>query len=329
MRPGRARLPAFLYACGLLVLAPGCDREGTQTSRPSQTSGPEREVAAPPTPEKAPAPTGESSVRPTYRTGSDAPDAVKRLCAAIWQLPRDRRQECCGGKPSGIRADSSCLTTVTAAIEGGGVELDESKLASCEEAAKQALESCDWVGNLPPAPPEACRKLLRPLLEKGAPCRSSLECKGGLRCAGAGPTDRGVCREPGAPGAYCDTAVDPLAAAAAQSLDAHPACEGFCRSNRCRAAVPVGGKCSGDAECGAAAWCDGTRCKAGAGEAGAACVDGGCSAGLRCVDRVCIEPGGEGADCTHDLQCRGACVKADGADSGACGMRCARVLIPK
>lgn len=266
-------------------------------------------------------------MRPVYPTDVEPHPAAQRLCDVLWRLPRDRRLQCCGGSPSGIRPETSCIATASAALAGGGVSIDEAALAECEGAARRALQTCDWVGNLSPQPPAECGTLFVSAVEAEQRCRSSLECPAGLRCRGAGPTDAGVCRPPGGEGAYCNTGVDALAAAGAQTLDAHPECAGWCRSNRCQPATPVGKPCTTNAECGSQAHCDGKACRAGRALRGGSCADGGCADGLRCVGGSCIEPAGAGATCSSDLECRGACLREDGAD-GRCGMRCQRRLSP-
>src|SRR5262249_54705581 len=139
-----------------------------------------------------------------------------------------------------------CVRTLSAALRAKAVTLEVEGVDACARAMAQAHEGCGWVGPFPPELPVACRGLVRGALEKGARCRSSLECRDGMRCSGAGPTAAGRCAPPRADGESCGTAVDTLATYTRDAdLDArHPECQGHCARFRCAPRVTAGSACT-------------------------------------------------------------------------------------
>lgn len=290
----RRALPALtLLAAGLL----GCPR---------------KEEAPPPAPEAAKPARGEASgVAPVYPSEvKEIPPGVRALCEALHRLPAERKAACCDTTP-GIIVTDECIRNLTGALGQGGVALDLPAVRTCTTAIAAQLEGCEWVGPHQPPLPGACTGVVRSLREAGAPCRATLECQAGLRCAGAGPTDPGTCRPAPAVGALCNTAVDPLATYLRLDVDTlrAPCAGGFCDKNRCRAHVEEGAACQASVQCGPGRRCAGGACVAGAeGEAGARCTGADCAAGLRCVDNVCAAPRPEGALCKRHAECAAGCV---------------------
>lgn len=268
----------------------------------------------------------EDGVKPVYPTSkATAPSAIaSRLCDALHTVPVTRRAECCQRKP-GIVLTGECVRNLTGALNSGAVTLDEAAVAECRTAMQKAHEGCEWVGPHGLPLPDACVGILHGTLEPGAQCRSSLECKDGLRCLGVGPTDPGVCGPPARAGAFCETAVDPLAVYVREDgyETRHPACAGFCDRNRCADPVDVGAACRTNAECGRDRRCTDRVCVEGArAKAGEACLGGDCERGLRCVDRRCARPKPAGEACAKDAECLAACVRAGASAEGACGRSC-------
>lgn len=267
----------------------------------------------------------EEPVRPTYPIAPGAPDpGAARVCRLIHSLREERRVACCGGLP-GVSLVDLCSGTLTAALAGKGIQLDPVAIDACEAALNKVYAGCDWVGPLPPVLPAPCRGVVRGLLDEGAPCRSSLECRGDMHCHGAGPTQPGVCGPPRPLGAACNRAVDPLAAYLRNDeLDRErPECQGACVHNRCARPAAIGAECVSSAQCGPGRHCGGGVCVEGAsGREGQPCTAGGCESGLRCVNGRCMTPAAGGAACGSDFECRGACLRGDGG--GRCGMDCSR-----
>jgi hypothetical protein len=235
---------------------------------------------------------------------SPRPDPLaRRLCDALHALPQSRRAECCGQRTGSSLADE-CARTLSASLADRAVRLEVLEVDRCVAAASRALEGCDWVGTLAPLPPEACRAVIHGQLTAGARCRSALECGDGLACRGVGPTSPGVCSAPAPAGASCTSPADTLASEASQSgyEEHHPDCSGFCQKGRCTAFVAVGGACLSNAQC----------------APGTHCALGRCAAGPEPV--LALKAGGE--TCSSAFECKGSCLKAEGAAQGVCGMQC-------
>lgn len=271
------------------------------------------------------APTAEASgVAPVYpSTVTTVPPAVGALCAALHQLPAERKAACCESRP-GVMTTDECVRNLAGAVTQGGVILDLDVVRTCTTALDRQLQGCSWVGpHLPPLP-AACSGALRGQRGADAVCRSNLECQGGLRCVGGGPTDPGRCRPAPGAGALCNTGVDPLATYLRLDVDQlrPPCADGFCDKNRCVAHVPAGGACRASVQCGPEQRCAKGACVAGAaGLVGEACTGADCAEGLRCVEGLCAAPRPEGAPCTRQGECAGGCVE------GRCQKVCSAAVL--
>ena len=269
---------------------------------------------------------GSDEIHPVYPIDAGPPDPLaQRFCDAIYALPARRAGECCGTASSvGEAFAGQCVRALTYAMATHAVRLAPAGVDACVAAITKETVGCDWVTLKLSVPmPPACEGILEGQLHEKAPCRSSLECAAGLRCQGLSSIDLGVCAAPKPVGQECNLAVDMLASFTRQDhyARAHPECEGYCSGMRCQAAVPEGGACKADAQCGKLR-CEGGKCTAaplpGSGEAcSAECADG-----LRCIGGKCAAPRAEGAACKSDVECRGQCVRGDGGAGGTCTKTC-------
>jgi len=247
-----------------------------------------------------------------------APDPVSaRLCDALQGVPERRKAECCTTTPARGLA-TECTDELAASRASNAIAVDARDVDRCAADTARALERCDWVTPYLPPPPASCKSILHGRLDAGATCRSSLECRDGLRCAGT------RCVAPGEPGAPCSGAPDPLATITRQTDDArHPECTGYCFRGRCAAPVAVGGDCSADPQCVAGSHCAARRCVAGSRPAlGEPCAGASCADGLGCVAGTCVEPKANGEACTQPSDCRATCLGAAPDHPGTCGTRC-------
>lgn len=253
-----------------------------------------------------------------------APDPLaQRLCDALHTLPETRMAQCCGRAPSSSLA-GECARTLSGALEAKAVRLDAADVGRCAEVASQALAGCDWVTPLMPRSPEACRGLVTGEKAVGAPCSSSLECNEGLFCRGGGSA-AGVCASPGGVGAPCGTSEDLLASYVRQTdLEVlHPECAGHCMAGGCAAFLPLGGACSSNRQCAREQHCGAGHCREGAFAAsGEACTATSCGPGTFCKEGKCAALKAAGEPCTSPFECKAACVMAEGAKAGTCGMKC-------
>jgi hypothetical protein len=268
-------------------------------------------------------PSTDDEVQSVYPLDSGAPDPLaQRLCAALHDLPEQRRAECCSKKP-GVVFTGECVRMLTAAIHFKAVSLDAGDVDRCSAAMSEAYGGCEWVGPWPPETPAACAGIVHGVLATGARCRSSLECSEGLHCHGAGPTSAGVCGMPRDEGQACGTAVDSLATYTKQERTqrAHPACKGYCDHSRCAAPIPIGGACKSDDQCADASCGSRTCAPHHTAKLGEPCPTGECEPGARCLDGTCISRRPSGSTCTSAFECLGDCLKSDGG-RGVCGPRC-------
>lgn len=274
----------------------------------------------------------DAEVRPVYPPLSGPADPrVERLCNVLHTLPAKRRGECCSFQGHGVLTDE-CIRNLNGALKGGAITLADADIDACEQAIKTSLTGCDWVSAAPMLgpTPEACEHILKGKLASGASCRSSLECGEKLFCFGAGPTSPGRCGPPKSDG-FCTQPVDPLAVYTRSDLFevVHPQCTGFCSQRRCRPFADLGAVCKVNAECGPSAHCEGGKCKTGPnGQLGMECLGHGCAGGLRCAKGICQAPRKEGEACELNDQCRGDCVKPNGADKGTCSAQCGGLAQP-
>jgi len=264
----------------------------------------------------------DESVQSVYPGTVKTPDPRARsVCQALHGLPAERRVACCGGAPGRLLLDE-CTRVLSLALGAGNVELDVQRTDACISNQQAAFTGCGWVGPSAPPLPEVCQGLTVGTLEQGARCRSSLECRDGLRCRGLGPTQAGVCDAPGAPTTACDLGADPLAVYLLQDSGRHPECAGACVRRACIAAVGVGEACTFGGQCGPGAHCAAGRCAPGrSAPDGEACTVGACAPGSVCHDATCVRRKQEGERCAADEECLGACLHPDGG-AGMCGMRC-------
>jgi hypothetical protein len=260
----------------------------------------------------------DPSVKPVYPQDTPPAPIAEKLCAALHEIPVNRRAACCEEKP-GIVLTSECVRNLSGALANKAVSLDEGEVEACRAAIEHAFEGCDWVGPYNRPPPKACLGIVHGALELKSPCRSSLECKPGLRCLGSGPTDVGQCGPPFPIGRLCNSAVDTLAVYTRQDdyEEAHPACAaGWCDRTRCEELRAEGGACRANPECGPEARCkDGICTKGRVAAAGESCLGGDCGEGLRCVNGKCAKPKPLGAACESDAECNAACVEKKCAKS--------------
>jgi hypothetical protein len=266
-------------------------------------------------PKRAP----DDDVKPAFEgTPRSVPPPVAALCRALHQLPVERKAACCHTS-AGAHFASECARVLSLALEAGTVQLQG--VEACVKSLEAQHDGCGWVGPNEAPLPATCSALITGNLAPGAKCRSSLECKQGTRCAGAGATATGVCAPPGREGLACELSVDVLASYTRQRLPAHLECAGFCQRHRCEPVLLDGGVCTLDAQCPTGQRCGGTCVEGTAGAEGEKCVPGGCAEPLRCVAGTCARLKAEGEPCASDLECLGACV--GGADAGrTCGMGC-------
>lgn len=247
-------------------------------------------------------------VEPVYPEDPAAPIApiAQKLCGALHDMPEQRRAACCGGS-KGIVFTAECARTLSAALRGGAAELADADVDACLAALDATFAGCDWVGPFPPAPPAACAGIVHGKLASGRACRSSLECEGGLRCLGAGPTTKGRCGGPKADGELCGGTVDTLATYTRQAdVDVrHPECKGACIKHHCAPVVGEGGACQSAKDC----------------QPGAGCVASS-DGGKQCVTTRPPVRKSTGETCTADFECRGGCLRDGGVGKGTCGPRC-------
>jgi hypothetical protein len=253
-------------------------------------------------------------------------DLLARRVCALERRPERRKTECCATS-SGVGAgvmEGQCVRTLGNALRAETVSVSSADVDRCAAAMERATAGCDWVtptGTLPPV--AECDGIIHGTLAAQAQCRSSLECVDGLECQKLSVADPGKCAPPKQAGQPCELAADMLAAFTRQNQASatHPECAGYCQARQCREAVRVGGPCKLDAECGRG------RCE------DAKCVDrplpgpgqpctSACAAGARCSAGKCIASKLEGAACTVDAECRGACVGADASTAGMCMKTC-------
>ena len=261
----------------------------------------------------------EDETRPVYGSTFVAHPMATRLCGVLHALPEKRREACCGEAPGSGAVERECVRMLSQALTDKSATLEETAVSACESALTRTLDGCDWPGPAGFEVPEACVEIIGGTLAPRARCRSSLECRSGLRCVGLGPTDPGRCAPPSPQNTLCAISVDALAGATLQRLDeTHPECAGTCGRRQCENALDAGTACTNNLECGVGRHCGASRgCVAGArGAAGDSCVQGACGVGLRCLEGSCRLPAPKGSACKTDQECVGGCV------AGKCGPRC-------
>ena len=173
--------------------------------------------------------------RSVYPRAAGAPtDDVKRVCAALSALPRERRAACAGRRP-GIVLTSECERMLGAALADGAVSFAPGAAERCVADQHARYASCAFAEATALIPLPSCSGMLLGQRARGESCRSSLECGSGLHCSGASPVEAGTCAAPGAPFARCSLSTDALGAYLPSRDADHPECAGSCIRNRCAA----------------------------------------------------------------------------------------------
>jgi hypothetical protein len=280
---------------------------------------------------------GGAPARPgaAFATSSDPAGAcasfTRALCSYLMQC-----QSVPYCSPAHCMSENTCdgFARLEQALDAGAVIYDSDKGSAC--LSRFASDPCH-AGTLPLAPDvfdvlAQCPGALTPQLQAGDACVSSLECRAGLTCRGAGRGCPGVCTAFATAGQSC----------AATSCAVGSTCNA---QNVCQADGAVGSRCAAYADCGPTSldlWCDSTtgRCARGVAE-GSPCgaTSAGltaCAPGLRC-DAVgsdgqgtCRSPGPAlpPADVGGACELFSDCVVGLVCDGGTCaqpfdvGLRC-------
>ena len=277
----------------------------------------------------APVDAAELPPAPVYALlseGQGEPDALTRkLCDALFDLPSRRRADCCHKAPA---REPSCLVLLGSAVRAQAVTLKAEEVDACSAAMEKQFEGCDWVGPNHPAIAEACIRIVHGTLSRRTRCRSSLECRAGLFCDGAGHEKIGLCSLPRDHGSPCDNASDnrgdDLSLLLHQDLETlvNGQCLGHCERGVCTSALSPGTPCSTTEQCDSTHHCAKQRCQPGRfARLGEECT-GECESGLRCLLKKCVMPAAEGVACDADAECRGACLKKPAGGQGVCGKSC-------
>ncbi len=267
----------------------------------------------------------DEEVRPVYPADAGPPDPlVLRLCAALHDVPENRRAACCEQKP-GVALTSECARTLTFALANKAIAVDAADVDKCAAASQAMYEGCDWVGPFVPEAPDECLGIIKGQLATGKRCRSSLECAGDMRCHGLGPTTMGKCGTASPDNEKCGGSADTLASYTRQgNVDAHhPECKGYCNRTKCAALIGAGGACTFGAACGVGKLCVDRKCATAApAKFGDACPGGACEKNALCMQGRCVARKPSGVACSTDFECLGGCIKSDGGAKGTCGKRC-------
>ena len=286
--------------------------------------------------------TQETRIRAVFDAATPADPRALRLCKALLELPQQRKAACCKYPIAATdTVTTTCAGVLSDALHDKDLTFDDAKATACAEKRARQLDGCGWVNATAPPPPPECDEILRGNLDKGARCRSSLECNKGLRCRGAGPLDSGRCADPLPDGSRCGASVDGLAIVVDEpSIDRdHPQCKNICGHLKCRSLEALGGECRSDVECGAGNRCQANLCVAGRVAVGQPCTGATCADGARCIESKCEAPRAPGGSCAMDSDCAdGGCVKHRGApkgssrpereEPGVCGMKCSPLPLP-
>ena len=170
-----------------------------------------------------------SAPEPSYGQGVD------RLCRALNELPRLRRAECEGTRPS-VVLTASCTRKLESAVSSGAVSLSSDEVTACVTELARRYDTCDFTSERAAPRVAACEHVLHGTRQSGQSCRSSLECRSGLFCDGSGALDAGVCHPPRSEGDACGLSIDPLASYVQSAAPSdHRECQGDCIGYRCRA----------------------------------------------------------------------------------------------
>jgi hypothetical protein len=306
-----AALPAFAFACR-------SEPSSGAASKAVTSAGAESAVAP-----ASPGRERESDeIKPVYPRTQDPPEpAAERYCNLMYEVSESKRAECCPSMPFSVfRPTDECVRTLSYALRSKAVTLEKADLDACEAAIMEEAKHCDWSG----ATPAVCEGIVRGQIGEREVCRSSLECKDGLRCAGLGATKPGKCFPALPVGAPCGAGVDTLGAFIHQDPErTHPECDGYCDRRRCAASVEIGGACKTSLQCGFGRRCQSGHCTAAPlPSAGEACGAAPCATGTICLRGTCVAPKRLGEACAGGDECRsGDCEIADGGER-QCSMNC-------
>ncbi len=184
------------------------------------------------------------------------PQAIA-LCEALHTQPVVKKAECVGAADPGFMVTPVCVETLTAALAIGKVSVSDAAITACADAMKAATADCTFAKGFGTPLPAACDGLFTGSVARGGVCRSSMECEAGLQCFGVGPSDLGRCTPPAPVGSLCGSGVDALATYTRQTSveQTRPACDGYCRLNRCHSFHAAGEACQADMQCGPGATC--------------------------------------------------------------------------
>jgi hypothetical protein len=280
---------------------------------------------------------GGDDVEPVYDTKGPPVEIAVKLCTGLHEMPEKKRAACCSTTP-GIVMQPECVRNLSAALRANAIELTQADVDSCLAAFDKTLDGCDWVGPFPPGPPPACMTILKGKIGAGAKCRSTLECKDGMRCIGVGPTTAGKCSAAKNTGESCGHTTDTLATFVRQNdVDIHhPECKEKCFKHKCSPPIADGGECQSSVDCDKGLQCIPVPGTGGPGKGmpkkkcgpranpkeNEACPGGVCDGDLQCINNKCTARKPAGETCSADHECRGGCLKGDGGATGKCGMRC-------
>lgn len=178
---------------------------------------------------------GGAVPRSIYPSDMKVDPRAQKLCAAFQTLPRTRRAECAGRKPS-LDLAAECTRTLSAALASGALRIDDDSAERCVADMHARYGDCAFTAATALSPLPACTSLWRGTLAAGTRCRSSLECQEGSYCRGLSPLDTGICAPPEAHGARCGGGIDPLSAYVPHERARHEECAGGaeCGQGRCR-----------------------------------------------------------------------------------------------
>jgi hypothetical protein len=303
-----------------LLLATATPLAFTACNGDKAAPAPSASMSAPAAPMSAPAASGSVSAtapaehdesKPIYPIDVKPDPLAEKLCSVLYDRESQRREACCASKGlTSIR--DQCIRTLSYSLQTKAVTVDPASIELCSAAVDKQLQGCDWVTPLSPAVPEQCTGIVRGTVEENAACRSSLECKDGLRCLSLGAKHIGACAKPLPDRALCGLAIDQLAGYV-REVDVeshHPECVGRCLERHCNPAAALGADCKYSNACAAGAHCLNGKCsEKPLPPAGSPCDGNQCAQGARCFKGKCIEPKPESAACASNEECRGACVQ--------------------
>jgi hypothetical protein len=275
----------------------------------------------------------DARLKPTFDAETPPDPRALDFCKALYDVPEQKKAVCCKYNAVALAPlAKTCAGQLSDALKDKDLVFDDAKAKQCSDERSKALDGCAWVGiGLPPTP-EVCQHIFSGSSDEGARCRSSLECKNGLRCQGSGPTHVGRCAPPLDDGSHCGSAIDALSVVVDEpSIERnHPQCKGVCGHLKCVPIEKSGDPCVFDSECGDGNRCEDKKCLSGRIAIGKQCKEQGCVDGATCFAGTCQARHKEGEACDGDADCAiGGCFRAHRSDEhGTCGMRCSPITPP-